>query len=63
MQRLVDLIARFGTHGAYANASRSLAEEQEVAAQLERFLVRFAHPAGRAHTPHEPAAGACTQVA
>ncbi len=63
MQWLADLIARFGPSGAYANASHALTEEQEAAAQVERFLVRFDHPAGRARIPVEPAAGGCTRVA
>lgn len=61
MQWLADLLARLGTHGAYANASRGLAEEQEAAAQLDRFLLRFGHrTAGPAD---EPATGRCTRVA
>lgn len=59
MQWLADLVALLGTHGAYANASRSLAEEREVAVRLDRFLVSFDHPAGGARTPVEPAAGDC----
>jgi len=45
MQWLSDLVALLGTHGAYANASRSLAKEREVADHLDRFLVSFGHPA------------------
>lgn len=63
MQWLADLVALLGTSGAYANASRALAEEREAAAQVDRFLARFAHPAGQAGTPVELAAGTCTQVA
>ena len=63
MQWLSDLVALLGTPGAYANASRSLAEERDVAANLDRFLVSFAHPAGRSRVPHEPPAGGCTRVA
>jgi hypothetical protein len=63
MQWLADLFALLGTHGAYANASRSLAEEREVAAEIDRFLVRFDHPAGQARMPLELATAACTQVA
>jgi len=63
MQWLADLVAHLGSSGAYANASRSLAVERELAAQLDRFLLRFDHPAGRALGPVEPAAGECTRVA
>jgi len=63
MQWLTDLIARFGAHGAYANASRSLAEEREVDGQVERFLRTFEHPAGRARTPTELSASECARVA
>lgn len=63
MQWLTDLIALLGSHGAYANASRSLAEEREVAAQLDCFLARFQHPAGQARVPVEPAVGHRRQVA
>jgi hypothetical protein len=56
MQWLADLLAHLGTHGAYANASQALADEQETAAELERFLLRFAHPAGRGDTSVEPTA-------
>ncbi len=63
MQWLADLLANLGTSGASSNASRALADEREKAAQLERFLLRFDHPAGRARTPLEPAAGERAQVA
>ncbi len=63
MQWLANLVAYLGTHGAYANASGSLAEEREVAAQIDRFLVRFDHPAGRSRVPAEPASGECARVA
>jgi hypothetical protein len=63
MQRLADLLARLGTHGAYANASRALADERERAAQVDRFLLRFAHPAGGSRLVQEPAAGECIRVA
>jgi hypothetical protein len=63
MQWLTDLVALLGTHGAYANASRSLAEEREVAAQLDRFLLRFDHPAGRDRIPAEPPSGDAVRVA
>jgi len=63
MQWLADLIALVGAHGAYANASRSLAEEREVEGQIDRFLLRFDHPAGRARMPIEPAGGECSRVA
>lgn len=63
MQWLADLIARLGTHGAYANASHSLADEREAAAHIERFLTRFDHPAGRAQIPAEPPLGTSAQVA
>jgi len=63
MQWLSDLVALLGTHGSFANASRSLAEERAVAAQLDRFLVSFEHPAGRSRVPLEPPAGECTRVA
>jgi len=63
MQWLADLVAHLGAHGAYANASRSLAEEREVAARIDRFLVRFDHPAGRARTPVEAPAGDRVRVA
>jgi len=63
MQWLAEIVALFGAHGAYANASGSLAEEREVGAQVDRFLLRFAHPAGGAAHPTEPAAGQCPQVA
>jgi len=63
MQWLADLVAHLGTHGAYTNASSSLAEEREVATQLDRFLVRFDHPAGRSRAPAEPASGECVRVA
>lgn len=54
MQWLPDLVALLGSHGAYANASRSLADEREAAARLDRFLLRFDHPAGSGRTPVEP---------
>lgn len=57
MQWLADLVSLLGPHGAYANASQSLAEEREAAAQVDRFLLRFDHPAGRSRTPLEPTAG------
>lgn len=63
MQWLADLLAHLGTHGAYANASRSLAEEQEAVARLDRFLLRFDHPAGKGLVPMEPPVGEATQVA
>ncbi len=63
MQWLTDLVALLGTSGASANASRSLIEEQEAAARIDRFLLRFDHPAGQARIPVEPPAGDCTQVA
>jgi len=63
MQWLTDLVAHLGSHGAYANASRSLAEEREVATQLDRFLLRFDHPAGNGTRPIEPAAADCSRVA
>ena len=63
MQWLANLVAHLGTSGACANAARSLTEEREVTAQVERFLVRFSHPAGQARVPVEPPAGACTRVA
>lgn len=64
MHAIARLLARYGTYGAYANASRALAEEREVAAQLDRFLLRFGHPAGGSRVPVEPrAAGDAVQVA
>lgn len=63
MRWLTDLVAFLGTHGAYTNASRSLAEEREVAAQLERFLIRFDHPAGRSRILAEPPSGGARHVA
>lgn len=63
MQWLPDLLARLGPHGAYANASRSLAEERETVEQLDRFLLRFEHPAGRSRIPVEPPAAGAVQVA
>ena len=61
MQWITDLVARLGTHGAYVNVSRSLTEEQESAARIDRFLLRFDHPAGQARAPVEPPG--CTRVA
>lgn len=63
MQWLADLAAHLGTHGAYANASTSLADEREGAAQIDRFLLRFEHPSGRSRHPVEPAAGEWIRVA
>lgn len=63
MQWLTDLVALVGTQGAYTNALRSLAEEREVASHMERFLLRFDHPAGQALVPVEPPAGDCSEVA
>ena len=63
MQWLADLVALLGASGAHSNASRSLAEERDAAARVDRFLARFDHPAGRACVPVEPAAGACSRVA
>lgn len=63
MQWLTDLVALLSSHGACSNASRSLAEEREAAAQMERFLITFSHPAGQARNPVEPVAGECNQVA
>ena len=63
MQWLTDLVACFGAHGAYANASRVLAEEREAAEQIDRFLLRFGHPAGLSHVPVEPPAAEAAQVA
>jgi hypothetical protein len=63
MQWLADLFALLGPAGSSANASRSLAEEREMAARIDRFLDQLDHPAGRARTPAEPPAGDCTRVA
>lgn len=63
MQWIADLVARLGSHGAYANASSSLASEREEAVRIERFLVRFDHPAGRDRVPSEPPARETTRVA
>ncbi len=63
MQWITGLVAHLGTHGAYANVSQALSEEREAGIQVDRLLTRFAHPAGRARTPVEPAPGACTGVA
>ena len=63
MQWITDLVALLGSHGAFANASRSLAEEREAVARLDCFLARFQHPAGQGRTPVEPAVGDRTQVA
>jgi hypothetical protein len=49
-------LAHPGTHGARTNAARALADERAMAAEVERFLVNFDHPAGRVQTPVEPAA-------
>ena len=63
MQWLADLLAHLGTAGACANASQTLADEREVSAQLDRFLLRFDHPAGGASTPIEQAAAKQHRVA
>ena len=63
MQWLADLFALLGPAGAHANASRSLAEEREMAARIDRFLVQLEHPAGQAQHPAEPAADGRTRVA
>ena len=63
MQWLADLVALLGPAGAQANASRSRAEERDMAARIDRFLVQRDHPAGQTRTPVEPPAGDCTQVA
>lgn len=64
MQWLTDLVALLGTDGAFSNASRSLAEEREGAARLDRFLRRFDHPAGSGRLPLEPpVSGDTAQVA
>ena len=63
MQWFSDLVARLGTSGACANASRSLAEEREAAVRIERFLTRFDHPAGRAGIPEEPVSTGSARVA
>lgn len=59
MPWLADLVARLGRSGAAANAAASLAEEREAAVRIERFLIRFDHPAGRSAVPVEPA---CTRA-
>jgi hypothetical protein len=63
MHLLTDLVALLGTRGACANASRSLAEEREVTAHLDQFLLRFEHPAGTVRVPVEPPAGDAARVA
>ena len=63
MQWLADLFAHLGPAGAQANASRSLAEEREMATRIDRFFDQLEHPAGQARTPVEPAAGGCNRVA
>lgn len=63
MQWIADLVALLGNHGAYANASSSLAAEREEAIRIERFLIRFNHPAGRDHMLIEPPARERARVA
>jgi len=55
MPWLTDLASLLGPAGAVTNASRS--EELAAEDEVERFLQRLAHPAGRAAVPIEPPAG------
>ena len=55
MPWLTDLASLLGPSGAVANAARS--EERAAEDEVERFLQRLAHPAGRADVPIEPPAG------
>jgi hypothetical protein len=48
-----DVLRSLGNAGARENASRAVDERRRAEADLERFLVRFAHPAGSASVPTE----------
>lgn len=56
MSWLVDLVVLLVTRDTKAEPPRARVDEHDVNEQIERFLQRFEHPAGRASMPVEPSA-------
>jgi len=55
MHWLTDLASLLGPSGVVADGSPT--EERSAEDEVERFLQRLTHPAGRAGVPTEPPAG------
>jgi hypothetical protein len=48
-----DVLRSLGNDGARESAGKAVDERRRAEADLERFLARFAHPAGSASVPTE----------